>query len=98
MARDFAKSFYASSAWKQARTAYRKKCAGLCERCLAAGLYTPGDIVHHKIPLTPENVSNTVIALSFENLELVCRDHHAEAHGKPKRYTVDEFGRVACRG
>lgn len=90
MARDFAERFYASGAWKQARSAYRKKAGMMCERCLVA----PGEIVHHKIELTPQNISDPRIALSEDNLELVCRDCHAAAHGKTKRYRVDAFGRV----
>lgn len=91
MAKDFALQFYASGAWKKARSAYRKQAGGMCERCLVQ----PGEIVHHKKALTPQNISDPRIALGFDNLELVCRDCHAAAHGRAKRYKVDEFGRVA---
>lgn len=58
-------------------------------------MITPGEIVHHKVHLTPENINNPEVALSFRNLQLVCRQCHAEIHGKKKkRYKVDEFGRV----
>ena len=90
MARDFALGFYASGAWKKARDAYRKQAGGMCERCLVQ----PGEIVHHKIPLTPQNINDPSIALGFQNLELVCRDCHAEAHGRRKRYTIGAGGRV----
>lgn len=95
MARDFAKDFYNSPAWKECRTAYRKQVGGLCEQCLARGIYTAGVIVHHKVLLTPETIRLPEIALSFENLELLCRDCHAAQHERiRKRWKVDDLGRV----
>ena len=95
MARDFAKDFYNSPAWKECRTAYRKQVGGLCEQCLARGIYTAGVIVHHKVHLTPETIRMPEIALSFENLELLCRDCHAAQHERiRKRWKVDDLGRV----
>lgn len=95
MAKDFARSFYSSEAWNQCRKAYKKKVGGLCERCLTKGLYVPGAIVHHNIHITAANINEPMITLNFDNLELVCRDCHAELHGKiKKRYKVDETGRV----
>lgn len=58
------------------------------------GIYRPGDIVHHKVHLTPENISDPGVSLSWDNLELLCRDCHALAHKPEKRYKVDELGRV----
>ncbi len=82
MAREFAKSFYNSKAWKECREAYKRSVYELCERCLANGKYVPGDEVHHKIPLTPENINNPEITLSFENLELLCPSCHSIEHNK----------------
>lgn len=90
MARDFAYEFYNSGAWKRARAEYRKQAGKMCERCLVQ----PGEIVHHKTELTPQNINDPRIALGFDNLELVCRNCHADAHGRAKRYRVDAFGRV----
>lgn len=93
--REFAKAFYSSNAWKNCREAYKKKARGLCEICLAAGRYTPGEIVHHKKHLTPENINDPAIALSFDNLQLVCRECHAAIHrSKIPRYFVDKYGHV----
>jgi 5-methylcytosine-specific restriction endonuclease McrA len=93
--KEFATSFYTSRVWADTRRAYRKSVGGLCERCLANGRIVPGEIVHHKIHLTPDNINNPSITLSFDNLELVCRECHAIEHGaKIRRYKVDEFGRV----
>lgn len=57
-------------------------------------MYNPGVIVHHRIHLTPQNITNPMIVLNWNNLELLCRECHAKEHGKEKRYTIDELGRV----
>lgn len=93
--KEFAQEFYNSKAWKDCRKAYRKKVGGLCERCLRDGIAEAGVIVHHKIELTPENIGRPDISLNHDNLELLCRKHHAEAHGaRQRRYRLDELGRV----
>lgn len=93
--KDFAKAFYKSQAWKRTREAYARSKSGLCEICLAAGLYVPGEIVHHKIHLTPENINDYSISLSWDNLQLVCRECHAAIHDERKgRYKFDETGRL----
>lgn len=86
MARDFAVAFYHSKAWKDTREAYMRSHQSLCEPCLRRGVCKPAAIVHHKVHLTPENISDPSIALSFDNLELVCRDCHAAEH--PEIYGV----------
>ena len=92
---DWAASFYKSKAWQRTRAAYAKSVGGLCERCLKAGRYNAGVIVHHKVHLTPELITKPEIALSFDNLELLCRDCHGAEHGRVnKRWKVDELGRV----
>lgn len=94
MAREFAREFYNSSAWAKCARAYKKFRRGLCENCLAKGIYTPGVIVHHVVHLDPINISDPKIALSFDNLRLLCRDCHAKEHGAVKRYFFDEHGRL----
>lgn len=94
MAQAFAKDFYNGQAWKQCRAAYVKYRRGLCERCLKRGQYSAGVIVHHKIVLTPANILEPAVTLNFDNLELLCRDCHADAHKPGKRYKVDELGRI----
>lgn len=97
MAQEFAKAFYNSPAWIRTRKLYAKSKDGLCECCLAKGYYRAGEIVHHKIHLTPDNINNPMITLHWSNLQLVCRDCHAELHkydsGK-KRYRFDADGNV----
>lgn len=96
--KDFAKTFYKSKAWKTCRAAYAQSVGGLCEECLKAGRYIPGEIVHHKIELTPDNIDRPEVTLDWNNLELLCRECHAEMHGaRQTRYKVDEYGRVTVR-
>lgn len=91
----YAEAFYKSQQWKDCRAAYAKSVGGLCERCLKKGIYSPGEIVHHKKHLTPGNISDPNVTMSFDNLELLCRGCHADEHQRVKRrYKVDAFGRV----
>lgn len=95
--KEYAKHFYKSIKWQDCRNAYSTSVGGLCERCLKAGEYTPGEIVHHKIPITPENINNPEITLSWDNLELLCRDCHSLVHnGSKRRYKVDAYGHVVA--
>lgn len=80
MAKPFARKFYSSKAWQDCRNEYAKRRAYLCENCLRRGIYNPGEIVHHKIELDPINIEKPEIALNFNNLELLCRQCHAEVH------------------
>lgn len=73
--RDFAKEFYQSKAWKKTRHFVFERDFGLCCRC-----GKPGDIVHHKIHLTPANIDDPSISLNVDNLETLCRDCHAAEH------------------
>ena len=93
-------AFYNSMAWKNTSRAYKQSVGGLCECCMAKGLVTPAEIVHHKKPLTDDNISDLSISLSWDNLQALCRTCHAEAHEEmyrqrtKRRYKVDKFGRV----
>ena len=95
--RDFAKAFYKSRAWQECRAGYAASVGGLCEDCLDRGLYRPGEIVHHMIELTPDNINDPAVSLSWSNLRLLCRDCHAKRHGARRRYRVDPAGRVTSR-
>lgn len=98
--KDFAERFYKSKRWQKNRNDYADSVGGLCESCAAKGLVVPGEIVHHRIELTPENIQNPAITMAWSNLELVCRDCHTLRHPKrkqPRRYTVDAFGNIQAR-
>lgn len=98
MAKDFAHRFYKSAAWQACRLGYIQSRVnvdgGLCERCHDR----PGYIVHHKVYLTPQNITNPEISLNWENLEFVCKechdDEHLETHQRPALLCgFDEKGR-----
>lgn len=75
MAKDFAKKFYTSKAWRDCRNAFFIYRHGLCNRCGGAG-----KIVHHKIVLNPFNINDPDVSLNFTNLELLCQDCHNKEH------------------
>lgn len=94
--KEWNKSFYSGKAWQRTREEYKKSRGGLCERCLAKGLYNPCEIVHHKIELTPENINDPSITLTFDNLQCLCRECHSEVHGQTKRrWRVNPDGTIA---
>jgi 5-methylcytosine-specific restriction endonuclease McrA len=80
IAKEYAKSFYASKAWLQCRQGYIKSVNGLCERCLKRKKYKKGLIVHHKIYITPENINDANITLNWDNLEYLCHECHNAEH------------------
>lgn len=77
MAGIFAKQIYNSKRWITKREYVFSKNFGICERC-----GRPGEEVHHKIYLTPENIHNPEIVYGEDNLELLCRDCHFDEHRK----------------
>lgn len=100
MARPFAVRFYHTQAWKKLRADYAKQAGHLCEDCLERGLYVPGEIVHHVIELTPENIGDPDIALNPKNLRLVCRECHKRHHNevlRNRRFDVGPNGEIISR-
>jgi len=104
LARAFAERFYRSKAWRRTRKAYFESVHGLCERCRERGVVRAGEIVHHKIHLTPQNIGDPSITLGYTNLELVCRDCHAQEHPEiygrvvEQRVAFDENGNLVRKG
>ena len=80
MHQQFANAFYGSRQWKECRKAYRQMRGGLCEACAVRGLIVPGTEVHHKRPLTPENINDPRVTLDWGNLELLCQACHESRH------------------
>ena len=97
MARDFAVKFYNSAAWINCREAYKQSVFGLCERC-----GSPGVEVHHIIYLTPDNINDPDVTLSWDNLELLCHECHTREHMSKHSATrddvmFDEYGNLVPR-
>ena len=76
----FAHQFYHSRAWQDVRSLVWDRAHGLCERCLGRGDVKPANVVHHSIPLTPENMADPDVSLNPERLIALCHDCHAEVH------------------
>ena len=95
-------AFYVSWTWRKCRTAFANSKFNLCERCLANGIIEAGSKdrpleVHHKIPVTAENVNDPNITLNWNNLELLCKtchDKEREKQSGAKRWKVSPDGRV----
>ena len=108
MAREFSKAFYHSKQWQQVREYVLMRDSYLCRIC-----GQPAEEVHHKIHLTPENVTDINVCLNWDNLELLCRECHAEEHADDMeggreayreahrkthdRFKVDHLGRVTAK-
>ena len=93
-------TFYTSWVWRKCRKAFAESKGNLCERCLKRGIVQPGSKkqpleVHHKIPLTVDNVKDPDIALGWSNLELLCKScHDEERERRAKRWKIGPDGRV----
>ena len=71
----WAASFYRSKAWRSCRDCYYLSQHGICQRCNGAG-----KIVHHIRELTPATISDPLITLGWDNLELLCQECHNREH------------------
>lgn len=108
MAQDWAVAFYHSKQWLRNRKLYMERVvdtpsglvpAYMCERCYANGKLTPAKVVHHIVHLTPQNIDDPHIALSFDNFQRLCQDCHAEVHSgyERPRCVFDESGHPVLR-
>ncbi len=91
MAKEYAKKFYKSKEWLKCRNSFMVSKNYICERC--GGL---AYIVHHKKHITPLNINNPNITLSWSNLKALCHDCHNAVHGNGgaciDEVTFDENG------
>lgn len=90
--KQWAKSFYLSTAWEQTRAAYLMSQDYICERC-----GEPAKIVHHKRWLNRENINDAGVTLCWDNLEALCQDCHNKEHHKQerqRRYRFDADGGI----
>jgi len=80
MAREFAKPFYHSREWEQAREYALKRDNYLCRIC-----GKPAEEVHHVRHLSPENIGDVRVSLNPDNLVCLCRACHFDQHLEDKR-------------
>ncbi len=98
MAKDYAKDFYSSAAWIRCRRSFLNSKMHICERCQNKN--GVGNIVHHKTYITPDNINDPDVTLSWDNLECLCqvchnREHHKEDEAVTAEGLVfDEMGRL----
>lgn len=72
MAKEWAKSFYNSGEWKEARQRALRRDGFTCHYCGATATE-----VHHIIELTKDNISDTSVSLNQDNLMSLCHACHA---------------------
>ena len=99
MAQEFSKGFYRSAAWLKCRAVYISSVFYCCELCHEP-TGTSG-ILHHKILLTHENISDPNVTLNWDVLEYQCQRCHNQTHSDslPVREGVrfDEQGNLVER-
>lgn len=86
-------AFYTSRAWRKCREVVLKEHGGLCQICFTKGLIVPAVHVHHRTPITPENMNDPRITLDTSNLMALCEECHAAQH-RTKRWRCDPDGHV----
>ena len=86
--------FYTTRAWRKSRESFLQEKGRLCEICMSKGLIEPAVHVHHKVPITPENLNDLRITLDHSNLMALCEECHQEQHRK-RRWRCDALGRVS---
>lgn len=80
MARDFAKQFYASKAWRDLAFMLKVDRGGKCNRCNKIIIDSSNLIGHHTIELTEDNINNPTISLNPTLIEIICTSCHNQEH------------------
>lgn len=93
MARNFARRFYRSKLWRQAREMALRRDLFTCRDCGGRA-----NEVHHVRELNPENINDPAIALGLDNLMSLCTACHsartAGACDVPDGFAFDAEGQV----
>ncbi len=91
--KEYSKSFYESTSLKKCRESYLSSQQYICERCNDIA-----KLVHHKEYITPNNINDLDITLSFDNLEALCQECHNKEHHQKNNteliYFFDERGNL----
>lgn len=76
MAKEYAIGFYNSTGWIKCRNTFMDSKYYMCESCGELA-----KICHHKKHITPMNISDPSITLSWSNLMALCHECHQKIHG-----------------
>lgn len=71
---------YRTAEWEKVRQYVIQRAHGLCEECLRQGRIEAGVDVDHIVPLNDQNWKDWDVAYNPDNLQLLCRQCHAEKH------------------
>ena len=93
MAQDWAKKVYNSQAWIDLRKTLIAERGSRCEHCGRVIPDTKDVIADHIVELTPDNVSDPMLSLNQNNVQLLCLDchnlkHHRFSHNSQSVYIV----------
>jgi 5-methylcytosine-specific restriction protein A len=94
MAKKFAKSFYDSRLWQNARRIALRRDHYCCVYCDARAAE-----VHHKMELTPGNIDDIAVTLNPDNLISLCHRCHTKLTAGNngdlrEEYIFDDYGQV----
>ena len=91
MAKDWAKKFYSSTLWENARGYALKRDRYVCRRCGA-----PATMVHHRVYLTEDNIKDFNFTINPANLESLCDECHKREHDeqRTKKNLSDEKKKI----
>jgi len=87
MAQLFARWLYVSKAWRELRFNLIIERGPVCQRCSKVVIDTSKLVGHHKITLSPANITDINITLNKDNVELICSRCHDAVH---KRYGYNQ--------
>lgn len=91
MAKEFAKPFYNSKAWKQCRESFISKRISVDGGMCQCGCGELGYIVDHMEEITPENINDPDITLNHENLQyLTLECHNTKTFGSREGATRED--------
>lgn len=76
---------YESARWERVRRLCLERSHYICEMCGRAG-----NTVHHKIPLTADNLHIDAIAYGLDNLQCLCPECHNKVHDRFKAGAAQE--------
>ena len=101
MAKDFSRALYNSRRWRKCAKAFAESKCYICDRCHNKFARPDGKrkrwIVHHRQPLTDENIHDDLLVYGWDNLQFLCIECHNAVHGRTgtgRQMAFDEEGNL----